>query len=284
MSNIDERTGKPKIILDLCGGSGSWSRAYVAAGYDVRNITLPQYDVLTYDPPDDVYGILAAPPCTEFSVLNCRAEARQRDPQAGLKIVMACMRIIEKCKPVWWALENPVGYLREYMGKSTLIFQPWQYGDPWTKRTEIWGTFTLPEARYKNGKMFQISSRFTPDRGGESRILRTFISRRRPSYHSLRGRTRKPTRIFEPLPRRDLHRRFLTQINRKEGVTVDKQQDSGVFTIPARRCKRCGGLLTSAQAIRDGYGSCCLRKMRQEARAKEEAKNQYSLFDGKEEP
>lgn len=149
MSNIDERTGKPKIILDLCGGSGSWSRAYVAAGYDVRNITLPQYDVLTYDPPDDVYGILAAPPCTEFSVLNCRAEARQRDPQAGLKIVMACMRIIEKCKPVWWALENPVGYLREYMGKSTLIFQPWQYGDPWTKRTEIWGTFTLPEARYK---------------------------------------------------------------------------------------------------------------------------------------
>ena len=62
MNNIDERTGKPKIILDLCGGSGSWSRAYVAAGYDVRNITLPAYDVLTYEPPDNVYGILAAPP------------------------------------------------------------------------------------------------------------------------------------------------------------------------------------------------------------------------------
>lgn len=150
MSNIDERTGKPKIILDLCGGSGSWSRAYVAAGYDVRNITLPQYDVLTYEPPENVYGILAAPPCTEFSVLNCKAEARQRDPQAGLKIVMACMRIIEKCKPVWWALENPVGYLREYMDKSSLIFQPWYYGDPWTKRTEIWGTFTTPEKKYKN--------------------------------------------------------------------------------------------------------------------------------------
>lgn len=28
MSNIDERTGKPKIILDLCGGTGSWSRFY----------------------------------------------------------------------------------------------------------------------------------------------------------------------------------------------------------------------------------------------------------------
>ena len=60
---------------------------------------------------------------------------------------------------------------------------------------------------------------------------------------------------------------------------MDKQLDSGVFTIPARRCKRCGGLLTSAQAIRDGYGSCCLRK---EARAKEEEKNQYSLFSAEE--
>ena len=63
---------------------------------------------------------------------------------------------------------------------------------------------------------------------------------------------------------------------------MDKQLDSGVFTIPARRCKRCGGLLTSAQAIRDGYGSCCLRKMRQEAQAKEEEKNQYSLFSAEE--
>ena len=63
---------------------------------------------------------------------------------------------------------------------------------------------------------------------------------------------------------------------------MNKQPEREIFTIPARRCKRCGGLLTSAQAIRDGYGSCCLRKMRQEARAKEEEKNQYSLFSAEE--
>lgn len=40
-----------KIILDLCGGSGSWSRPYAQAGYDVRLITLPMYDVLTFTPP-----------------------------------------------------------------------------------------------------------------------------------------------------------------------------------------------------------------------------------------
>lgn len=39
-----------KIILDLCGGTGSWSRPWKENGYDVRNITLPEYDVRTYPP------------------------------------------------------------------------------------------------------------------------------------------------------------------------------------------------------------------------------------------
>ena len=47
LSNIDERTGKPKIILDLCGGTGSWSKPYKEAGYDVRVINIPEYDVCT---------------------------------------------------------------------------------------------------------------------------------------------------------------------------------------------------------------------------------------------
>ncbi len=34
-----------KIILDLCGGSGSWSRPFSQAGHDVRILTLPAYDV-----------------------------------------------------------------------------------------------------------------------------------------------------------------------------------------------------------------------------------------------
>ncbi len=34
-----------KVILDLCGGTGSWSRPYKEAGYDVRVMTLPDYDV-----------------------------------------------------------------------------------------------------------------------------------------------------------------------------------------------------------------------------------------------
>lgn len=139
-----------KIILDLCGGTGSWSRPYKEAGYDVRLITLPDYDVCTYTPPDHVYGILAAPPCTEFSVLNCKAEARPRNPDAGLSIVTACLRIIAMCQPKWWALENPAGHLQEHMHTPTITFQPWEYGDPWTKRTMIWGRFNPPQKIYSD--------------------------------------------------------------------------------------------------------------------------------------
>ncbi len=61
-----------KIILDLCGGTGAWSKPYKDNGYNVINVTLPEYDVRTYEPPDNVYGILAAPPCTDFAASGAR--------------------------------------------------------------------------------------------------------------------------------------------------------------------------------------------------------------------
>lgn len=138
-----------KIILDLCGGTGSWSKPWKEAGYDVRLITLPEFDVRTYEPPKEVYGILAAPPCTEFSVLNCIAAPRKRDEVAGMEIVNACMDIIRNTKKSFWALENPRGYLRKYLGQPQLTFQPWQYGDPWTKATDIWGSFNVPSPMFE---------------------------------------------------------------------------------------------------------------------------------------
>lgn len=52
-----------------------------------------------------------------------------------------------------------------------------------------------------------------------------------------------------------------------------------IFDIPARRCKRCGGILTSEQGLRDGYGSCCLKKMKEEEADAKMRKIQISLFD-----
>jgi len=81
-----------KIILDLCGGTGAWSKPYRDNGYDVRLITLPKYDILTYNPPENVYGILAAPPCTQFSF--AKSTGNPRDLESGMKVVNACMQII----------------------------------------------------------------------------------------------------------------------------------------------------------------------------------------------
>jgi hypothetical protein len=141
---------KEKIILDLCGGTGSWSRPYKEAGYDVRLITLPDSNVLTYQPPANVYGILAAPPCTEFAVSGTRWW-KSKSPELlveVINVVRACLRIIYSANPKWWALENPVGRLMRCVpeiGKYKYTFQPYEYGDPWTKRTCIWGEHNIPK-------------------------------------------------------------------------------------------------------------------------------------------
>jgi hypothetical protein len=135
-----------KIILDLCGGTSAWSKPYKDAGYDVRNITLPEYDVRTYIPPDNIYGILAAPPCDHFAVSGARWWKRKGEKALleGLSIVDACLRIILISKPKFWALENPVGRLRKYIGNPQFVFQPYDFGDPYTKKTYLWGKFNIP--------------------------------------------------------------------------------------------------------------------------------------------
>ncbi len=134
-----------KIILDLCGGTGSWSKPYKDAGYDVRLITLPENDVRLYIPPKKVQGILAAPPCTMFALSGNRWKRTPEQMIDALSIVDACIRIIFGCYKFWWVLENPVGKLVHYLGKPKMYFQPYEFGDPYTKRTCLWGNFTIPE-------------------------------------------------------------------------------------------------------------------------------------------
>ena len=136
---------KERIILDLCGGTGAWSKPYVDAGYDVRNITLPDCDVRIYAPPENVYGILAAPPCTIFSYARQRYGLPKPDELLlALSVVDACLRIITVCKPKFWALENPRNKLRRYLGEPKMVFKQWWYGNGQEKPTCLWGNFNYP--------------------------------------------------------------------------------------------------------------------------------------------
>ncbi len=146
---------RKKIILDLCGGTGSWSKPYKNAGYDVRLVTLPDGDVRTYKPPKNVYGILAAPPCTMFSHARTTAK-KPRDTEGGMEIVRACLDIIwklqygvktgqKKTSLKFWALENPNhGILKHFLGKPALVFNPYDFGDDYKKQTGLWGYFNEP--------------------------------------------------------------------------------------------------------------------------------------------
>lgn len=139
-----------KIILDLCGGTGSWSKPYKDNGYDVRVITLPEYNVMEYTPPRGVYGILAAPTCTQFSLARTTAKT-PRDLRGGMELVNRCLWIIHECRYEgslkFWALENPVGYLRQFLGKPPLTWHPCDYGDPHTKKTDLWGYYNAPRKK-----------------------------------------------------------------------------------------------------------------------------------------
>lgn len=137
---------KNRIILDLCGGTGSWSKPYREAGYDVRLITFPT-DIRLAPIVPSVHGILATPPCTEFSsAKHYHGKGNYtHDFKEGLSVVDACLRFVAICRPQWWALENPKGYLQRFIGPPDFSFDPWEYGDPYQKRTSLWGSFKWPE-------------------------------------------------------------------------------------------------------------------------------------------
>lgn len=157
-----------KIILDLCGGTGSWSKPYKEAGYDVRIITLPEWDIRDYIPTEKIYGILAAPPCTMFSLARTKAK-KPRDFNEGMEIVRACLRIIWQArsenKLAFWAMENPMGYLRQFMGKPAFTFDPSEFGEDYNKTTDLWGYFTEPKKLrdYKRFASTDDNTRKLPD-------------------------------------------------------------------------------------------------------------------------
>ena len=43
-----------------------------------------------------------------------------------------------------WCLENPVGRLKRWLGEPAMYFDPCDYGDPYTKKTCLWGNFNHP--------------------------------------------------------------------------------------------------------------------------------------------
>ena len=157
-----------KIILSLFDSTGVWSQPWRDAGYTVVQIDQKivdgeghEMDVLDIDQDwlnenglDMVHGVLAACPCTEFAGSGARwfkiKDADGRTAKAR-ELVHHTLAIIEYLQPDgFWAIENPVGRIKQETNipLEQLQFQPHNYGDPYTKRTQIFGMFNadLPQA------------------------------------------------------------------------------------------------------------------------------------------
>ena len=136
----------PLTILSLCDYTGEWPHPYAEAGYDVIRVELAEgrdVRLLRAGELPPIHGILAAPPCTAFAVSGARWWAGKGDAALldGLSVVDACVRLVVALRPRWWCLENPIGRLVHYLGPWRMTFNPCDYGDPYTKKTCLWGDF-----------------------------------------------------------------------------------------------------------------------------------------------
>jgi hypothetical protein len=157
-----------KTILSLFDYTGQWSKPYKDAGYNVirQDIKLGQ-DIFKDTIPaaiadsvegNPIYGVLAAVPCDDFAGSGARwwkiketmpAEYEgpvQFDNRVEMYVfmVLAVLFIVELLNPFFWSLENPVGRIHKLipeLGKPLMYFNPCDFGEPYTKKTALYGKF-----------------------------------------------------------------------------------------------------------------------------------------------
>lgn len=132
-----------KTLLSLFDYSGTWSDPFADAGWDVI-----QWDIKLADFMDinmftdcemvlemfnDIDGILAAPPCTDFTVSGNQYWAKKDangSTQQSLEMVRQVMRLADLFEPTdldfdgtfFWAVENPVGRMGRLSGLANPFY------------------------------------------------------------------------------------------------------------------------------------------------------------------
>ncbi len=169
-----------RTVLSLFDLTGEWSKPWEEAGYNVLRFDIQsgqdvfdfsvEYFTDNYDL-SDVYAILAATPCTDFASSGSKhflAKDAAGQTEQSVKLVHQTAATIEYFRPPVWALENPVGRIQNLTGlpDPRLSFDPNHFGDPYTKKTLIWGNFNaeLPGAPVEPTEGSKMHSQY----GGKS--------------------------------------------------------------------------------------------------------------------
>lgn len=118
---------------------------------DIRTLNTDWFYENVFDNCETVDGIIAAPPCTYFTQSGSRWWKQADETgktEMNIELVYQVLRCVDLCMPDFWTLENPVGRLNKLVPElqrfGPWYYQPYQYGDPYSKKTGLWGVFNKP--------------------------------------------------------------------------------------------------------------------------------------------
>lgn len=146
----------PDIVIALHEHSGYATLPWRKAGFVVIQIDLKLgIDIYDWDyqkiDPKRVVGVMAFPECTDFTISgNQFWEEKDQSGQTeeSLELVKKDLEVIKHFNPDWWFIENPVGRLASLLPElddfGPWYFHPYEYGDPWKKKTGLFGKFKPP--------------------------------------------------------------------------------------------------------------------------------------------
>ncbi len=130
-------------VLIACEYSGIVRDAFIKKGHDAISCDLlptdmpgPHYQGDVFDILDDSFDLMIAhPPCTHLAVSGAAwFKYKEKEQKEALEFVQKLLDApIEKI-----ALENPVSVISTRIRKPNQIIQPWQFGEPFSKKTCLW--------------------------------------------------------------------------------------------------------------------------------------------------
>lgn len=158
-TSASHRPVEERLILSLYDYTEAWATPYKRAGYPVicwdkkveGDIISEKFweEVMGYS--SDVYGILAAPPCTYFAASGARwwPQIPQEALEEMIALVEWVLMLLPWCEDLqFFAIENPVGRIESLVPGLRKLqkfgFHPSDFGDPYTKKTFLWGKFREP--------------------------------------------------------------------------------------------------------------------------------------------
>lgn len=155
---------KQLAVISLCDFTGNMVKPWADQGlqcycvdiqHSIRNDRVENNihyvwgDCRSWTPPENVQPIIlfAFPPCTHLASSGAR-DFQKKDwnmLRDGMDLFMACMHA-GKWSGVPYMVENPIGRISGLHHQPEYIFDPCDYGNPYTKKTCVWAGngFVMP--------------------------------------------------------------------------------------------------------------------------------------------